>query len=111
MAQQMQQRTAVLVHGWKRRGYDLHLGIGIAMGYATIGGIGFEGRMDYSAIGNVCNLAARLCGEAKGGEILLAPRVVAALGDGEPGLQPAGEFQLKGFARPVPATRAQWGAV
>jgi class 3 adenylate cyclase len=111
MAQQMQQRTAVLVHGWKRRGYDLHLGIGIAMGYATIGGIGFEGRIDYSAIGNVCNLAARLCGEAKGGEILLAPRVVAALGDGEPGLQPAGEFQLKGFARPVPATRAQWGAV
>ena len=108
MARQMQQRTAVLAQGWKRRGYDLQLGIGIAMGYATIGGIGFEGRIDYGAIGNVTNLAARLCGEAKGGEILLAPRVVAALGDDEAGLQPAGEFQLKGFARPVPATRAEW---
>jgi class 3 adenylate cyclase len=108
MARQMQQRTAVLAQGWKRRGYDLQLGIGIAMGYATIGGIGFEGRIDYGAIGNVTNLAARLCGEAKGGEILLAPRVVAALGDDEAGLHPAGEFQLKGFARPVPATRAEW---
>jgi hypothetical protein len=74
MAQQMQQRTAVLAQGWKKRGHDLPLGIGIAMGCATIGGIGFEGRIDYGAIGNVTHLAARLCGEARGGEILLALR-------------------------------------
>ena len=108
MALQMQQRTEALALGWRKRGYELQLGIGIATGFATLGAIGFEGRIDYGAIGNVTNLAARLCGEAKGGEILLAPRVVAALGDDEAGLQPAGEFQLKGFARPVPATRAEW---
>ncbi|HMO47027.1 MAG TPA: response regulator [Rubrivivax sp.] len=105
MALQMQQRTAVLAQGWKRRGYALQLGIGIATGYATIGAIGFEGRIDYGAIGNVTNLAARLCGEAQGGEILLAPRVSAALEGSGLALESAGEFQLKGFARPVAAAR------
>jgi len=104
MALQMQQRTAVLAQGWKRRGYDLQLGIGIATGFATIGAIGFEGRIDYGAIGNVTNLAARLCGEAKGGEILLAPRVAAAL-DGSIGVEPAGELALKGLARPIAVSR------
>ena len=66
-------------------GYDLDLGIGIAQGYATLGAIGFEGRFDYGAIGSVTNLAARLCGEAAGGQILLAPRVAAALDDGRRG--------------------------
>jgi adenylate cyclase len=104
MALQMQQRTALLAQGWKRRGYDLQLGIGIATGFATIGAIGFEGRIDYGAIGNVTNLAARLCGEAKGGEILLAPRVAAAL-DGTIALEPAGELLLKGLARPIAVSR------
>jgi class 3 adenylate cyclase/CheY-like chemotaxis protein len=104
MALQMQQRTRVLAAGWKKRGYELKLGIGIAMGFATIGAIGFEGRIDYGAIGNVTNLAARLCGEAAGGEILLAPRVVAAL-DGSIAVQPAGEFSLKGLARPIAVSR------
>ena len=104
MAQQMQQRTAVLAAGWKKRGYDLQLGIGIAMGFATIGAIGFEGRIDYGAIGNVTNLAARLCGEAKGGEILVAPRVAAAL-DGSIAVEPAGELALKGLARPIAVSR------
>jgi adenylate cyclase len=104
MALQMQQRTAALAAGWKKRGYDLKLGIGIAMGFATIGAIGFEGRIDYGAIGNVTNLAARLCGEAAGGEILLAPRVVAAL-DGSIPVEPAGEFSLKGLARPIAVSR------
>jgi len=104
MAQQMQQRTTALAQGWKRRGYELQLGIGIAMGYATIGAIGFEGRIDYGAIGNVTNLAARLCGEAKGGEILLAPRVAAAL-DGSVAIEPAGELALKGLARPIAGSR------
>ncbi len=104
MALQMQQRTGVLAQGWKRRGYELHLGIGIAMGFATIGAIGFEGRIDYGAIGNVTNLAARLCSEAAGGEILAAPRVVAALGEAF-NTEPAGELMLKGLARAVQVTR------
>ena len=104
MAQQMQQRMATLAGGWKRRGYDLRLGVGIAMGFATIGAIGFKGRIDYGAIGNVTNLAARLCGEAQGGEILLAPRVAAALDDSV-AVEPAGEFTLKGLARPIAVSR------
>jgi class 3 adenylate cyclase len=105
MALQMQQRTAALAAGWKKRGYDLQLGIGIAMGFATIGAIGFEGRIDYGAIGNVTNLAARLCGEAKGGEILVAPRVAAALDGSTLDIEPAGEFTLKGLARPIAVSR------
>jgi len=105
MALQMQQRMATLAGGWKRRGYDLQLGIGIAMGFATIGAIGFEGRIDYGAIGNVTNLAARLCGEAKGGETLLAPRVAAALDGSGLAVEPAGEFMLKGLARPIAVSR------
>jgi adenylate cyclase len=107
MATEMQQRMSALAGGWRRKGYTLQLGIGIAMGYATIGGIGFEGRIDYGAIGTVTNLAARLCGEAAGGEILLAPRVTAALGEAA-AVESAGEFQLKGFARAVVASRVRW---
>jgi class 3 adenylate cyclase len=106
MALQMQQRTGQLAQGWKRRGYELQLGIGVAMGFATIGGIGFEGRIDYGAIGTVTNLAARLCGEARGGEILVAPRVVAALGE-EFVIEPAGELVLKGLQRPVATSRVR----
>lgn len=105
MALRMQAEMAQLAQHWRKRGYELQMGAGVATGYATIGGIGFEGRMDYGAIGNVTNLAARLCGEAHGGEILLAPRVVAALDEGEFTLEPAGEFQLRGFARPIAASR------
>lgn len=104
MALAMQVRFAMLAEGWRRRGYDLKLGAGIAMGYATIGGIGFEGRIDYGAIGPVTNLAARLCNEAAGGEILAAPRAVAAL-TGRYVVEPAGEHVLKGFSRPVAAQR------
>ena len=78
--------------------------MGIAQGFATIGGIGFPGRIDYGAIGTVTNLAARLCGEAQGGEILLSQRVMGAL-DGMLPAEPAGELNLKGFQRPVPAFR------
>jgi len=105
MGLQMQQRMDALAAGWKKRGYDLKLGIGIAMGFATIGAIGFEGRIDYGAIGNVTNLAARLCGEAQGGEILLAPRVTAALDGSGIEVEPAGEFMLKGLARPIAVSR------
>ncbi len=104
MALQMQSEMQRLATRWKRSGYDLELGIGIATGFATIGGIGFEGRIDYGAIGIVTNLAARLCSEAAGGEILAAPRVVAAIGDLCP-VEPAGSFSFKGFARPTAAWR------
>ncbi|MGR4871789.1 response regulator [Variovorax sp. LARHSF232] len=114
MAAQMQAQMAALSGQWRRRGYDLHMGIGIAQGFATLGGIGFAGRIDYGAIGTVTNLAARLCGEAAGGQILISQRVRAALQDmGEDGgwvIEPAGELELKGFARKVPAWRASAGA-
>ena len=89
---------------WKQRGYDLRMGVGIAQGFATIGGIGFPGRIDYGAIGNVTNLAARLCGEAAGGETLVSQRVRASLDDTVP-TEPAGDLVLKGFHKPVPAFR------
>src|SRR3990172_9532324 len=100
MAIEMQQRFQGLATAWTRRGYDLSMGIGIAQGYATIGAIGFEGRRDYGAIGNVTNLAARLCGEAKGGQILVSQRVEQALGEVAKS-QLIGDLPLKGFHKPV----------
>ena len=82
-------------------GYELDLGLGIARGYATLGAIGFEGRWDYAALGTVTNLAARLCGEARAGQILVAARVLAAL-DELVDVEALGESPLKGFLRPVP---------
>ena len=104
MALQMQSEVTRLAAGWRRRGYDLQMGVGIAQGFATMGGIGFEGRIDYGAIGTVTNLAARLCGEARGGETLLAQRVMAAL-NGAFNVEPVPELILKGFNRPIAAFR------
>ena len=87
---------------WEKRGYDLALGVGIAQGYATLGAIGFEGRWDYAAIGNVTNLAARLCGEAKAGQILFDRKTMAAL-EGVFEFDPVGPLSLKGLSQPVPA--------
>jgi adenylate cyclase len=87
---------------WKKRGHDLGLGVGIAQGYATLGAIGFEGRWDYAAIGRVTNLAARLCGEAGGGQVLLDRKSMASI-DGALQTQSLGERSLKGFAQPVEA--------
>jgi class 3 adenylate cyclase len=100
----MQREMAGLAAGWKKRGYDLQMGAGIAQGFATIGGIGFPGRIDYGAIGTVTNLAARLCGEAAGGETLVSQRVLGAL-DGAVAAEPLGGLNLKGFQRPVPVFR------
>ena len=97
----MQANFLPLMQRWKKRGYDLHMGIGIAKGYATIGIVGFEGRQDYSAIGSVCNLASRLCGEARGGQILVTQRVEAFVADFA-NTELVGELSLKGFHRPVP---------
>ena len=104
MALAMQREITRLAGGWRKRGYDLAMGVGIAQGFATIGSIGFPGRIDYGAIGTVTNLAARLCGEARGGETLVSQRVCALL-EGEVATELAGELALKGFHRPVPAFR------
>jgi adenylate cyclase len=94
--------VAITEHWKKRGGFELGLGVGIAQGYATLGAIGFEGRWDYAAIGNVTNLAARLCGEAKAGQILADRKTMAAL-DGVFQFEPVGPLTLKGFDKPVPA--------
>ena len=102
MVMTMRERLQALTAKWKRHGFDLAFGAGIAQGYATIGAIGFEGRWDYGAIGTVTNLAARLCGEAKPGQVLVSQRVLTSV-EGLATAEPIGELQLKGFLRPVPA--------
>jgi adenylate cyclase len=102
MAEAMRGQIRVLGAGWRRRGYDLDLGMGIAKGYATIGAIGFEGRRDYAAIGSVTNLAFRLCAEASPGQILISQRIYAAVSDLVEAKE-VGPLQLKGFHRPVVA--------
>lgn len=102
MAIRMQADFRGLSRGWKKRGYDLHMGIGIAQGYATLGTIGFEGRRDYGAIGSVCNLASRLCSEAKAGQILVSQRVFGFVEELVAN-EPVGELSLKGFRKPVSA--------
>jgi class 3 adenylate cyclase len=102
MAVAMRDRVALLSRGWRKRGHDLDVGVGIAQGYATIGAIGFEGRWDYGAIGTVTNLAARLCGEAKGGQVLIASRV-AGIVEEIADLEEIGPLSLKGLLKPVPA--------
>jgi class 3 adenylate cyclase/CheY-like chemotaxis protein len=102
MAAAMRARLAELAVRWRASGHSLGFGVGIAHGYATLGTIGFEGRSDYSAIGTVVNLAARLCAEADDGQILVDTKVRAALGDAA-SLEPAGDLTLKGLHRAVPA--------
>jgi adenylate cyclase len=102
MAAAMRVRLAELAVRWRASGHALGFGVGIAHGFATLGTIGFEGRSDYSAIGTVVNLAARLCGEAGDGHILVDSKVRAALGDGAT-FESAGDLTLKGLHRAVPA--------
>ena len=102
MALAMRDRVGNLIVQWRKRGYGLDFGVGIAQGYATIGAIGFKGRSDYGAIGTVTNLAARLCGEAKPGQVLISQRLLATVEDLIE-VEPVGELTLKGFQRPVPA--------
>lgn len=102
MAIEMHADFTRLVAGWRQRGYALDMGIGIAQGFATLGIIGFEGRQDYSAIGSVCNLAARLCAEARGGQTLVPARLLVGL-EQLVEAEPVGELTLKGFSRPVAA--------
>jgi len=102
MALAMREALSALSADWRKRGHTLGFGVGIAGGYATIGTIGFEQRRDYGSVGSVSNLAARLCGEAKDTQILIAPRILAKI-ESHIEVQSIGELTLKGFQRPVPA--------
>jgi adenylate cyclase len=100
MAMAMREVAGTLIAAWRRRGRMLGFGAGIAQGYATLGQIGFADRSGYTAIGTVCNLAARLCAEAKDGQILIAQLVAVAVEETTP-LEAVGELTLKGLTQPV----------
>ena len=104
MAFIMQEDVLKLSAQWKKKGYTLGLGIGISQGYATVGAIGFEGRIDYGAIGTVTNLANRLCDLAEPGHILVSQRVFAEV-EHSVFADDLGEVKLHGFKRPVRAFR------
>lgn len=100
----MRDRMAELCARWKKMGHKLGFGVGIALGYATVGMVGSGGRIDYTASGTAINLASRLCDEAQDGEILLSPRARLAVEDGC-ALEPRGEIALKGIREPVAVFR------
>ena len=100
MAVEMRERVGELLTKWRKLGHELGFGVGIAHGYATLGRIGFEGRFDYGAVGTVVNLAARLCSDAKDGQILIEGKVLAAI-EASTSTEPTGEVTLKGIHRPV----------
>ena len=91
-----------LAKEWRKRGHSLGFGIGIALGYATLGQIGFEQRLEYAAIGSVTNLASRLCDEAKAGQIVISQRAFSAV-EQRMGVFHIGHLSLKGFNRPIDA--------
>jgi len=102
MAVALREEMSAQVASWGKLGHDLNFGVGITLGYATLGEIGFEGRVDYGVIGSVVNLASRLCDEARGGQILMSQRAHAAVEDLiEAERLP--DFTVKGFAKPVRA--------
>jgi adenylate cyclase len=100
MAMEMREAANRLQAQWRRQGREIGFGVGVAQGYATLGQIGFSDRVDYTAIGTVCNLAARLCAEAKGGQILISRRVAAAVED-MVRLEEIGDLVLKGLMQAV----------
>ena len=104
MAVAMRGVMTELTSKWRKRGHELDFSVGIALGYATLGRIGFDGRYDYGAVGSVMNLASRLCAEAGSGQILVNERVFAEV---EPLVkaEPAGDLTLKGFVKPMSAFR------
>ena len=100
MAVEMRDTIGLLTQKWRNRGHSLGFGVGIALGYATLGQIGFEQRLEYAAIGSVTNLASRLCDEAKAGQIVVARRVYGMVEQWVDG-KPLDDLHLKGFNHPV----------
>jgi class 3 adenylate cyclase len=92
----------VAVVRWKQSGFEVGLGIGLSVGYATVGRVGFEGYYGYAAVGSVMNLAARLCALALPGQIVVSQPVFARLQESVIA-EPRGTFELKGFSRPIDA--------
>ena len=101
MALEMRAAVQVLIVGWRARGYTIGFGIGLAKGTATVGRIGYEGRIDYTAIGSIVNLASRMCASAEDGQILIDPTAAAEVSDAF-ALEPLGKRPLRGFADAVP---------
>jgi len=110
MAMAMREAAGKLIADWRERGRDLGFGAGIAQGYATLGQIGFSERSGYTAIGTVCNVAARLCAEAKDGQILLSQRVNVAL-KGSIATEQLGPLPLKGLTQPIVAYNVPLAAI
>ncbi len=102
MAVEMRDRFTDLAERWRRLGFDLGLGIGVSVGFATLGRIGFEGHLGYAVVGSVANLAARLCAVAEPGQIILSERAYARV-DSIASATSLGALELKGFRRPVVA--------
>jgi adenylate cyclase len=102
MAMAMREEAGKLIAAWRRHGCELGFGAGIAQGYATLGQIGFSERSGYTAIGTVCNLAARLCAEAKDGQILVSSHIAEGV-EAVARLEDLGNLELKGLRRPVAA--------
>ncbi|HMK68861.1 MAG TPA: adenylate/guanylate cyclase domain-containing protein, partial [Stellaceae bacterium] len=99
LAVEMREAAQVLAKEWRKRGHEIGFGVGVAQGFATLGQIGFEGQVDYTAIGTVINLAARLCDAARDGQILVSHRVAAGVEEVAT-VEAVGEIQLKGLTRP-----------
>jgi class 3 adenylate cyclase len=100
MSLAVRQDVRRLASGWRRRGHDLSLGVGVAQGFATLGRIGYPGRSDYAAIGSVTNLAARLCADAGPWQVLVTDRVLAQVEE-QVAADVVGDVQPRGFSRPV----------
>jgi class 3 adenylate cyclase len=100
MALDMRAAVQGLITGWRARGYTIGFGIGLAQGPATVGRIGYEGRIDYTAIGSIVNLASRICASAEDGQILIDPTAAAEVSDAIT-LEPLGKRPLRGFADAV----------
>lgn len=102
MAVEMRNAMSELTAAWRKRGHELDFSLGVALGYATIGRIGFDGRYDYGAVGSVLNLASRLCDAAEPGQIVVSQRVLAEVEEIVEA-EPLGALTLKGFGKPLEA--------
>lgn len=104
LAMAMHERMAMLCRRWKRLGHKLGFGVGLSLGYATVGMVGYEERFEYTASGTAINLASRLCDEARGGEILISARVQVAVEE-QFETESVGEISLKGIREPLEVFR------
>jgi class 3 adenylate cyclase/HAMP domain-containing protein len=100
MSCEMRDKIGALTQKWRNRGHSLGFGMGIALGYATLGQIGFEQRLEYAAIGSVTNLASRLCDEAEADQIVVSRRVYGMV-EQWVDAKPLDDLVLKGFNHPV----------